>query len=153
MAKAPEQLVTQSLLDRLTTTEDWPTTRAQSIRFLRDSIKRNLEWVLNTRRPPIEGIDDYPLARNSVIYYGLLDLGSLSAASSKDQQQLKQSIGELVANCEPRLSEIDVRVEESDLEKKKLRFHIQAQMQLKPMPEEIAFDTVLDLATGEYRVT
>ena len=43
MARAPELLVTQSVLDRLSTTEDWPATRAQSIRFLRDSIKRNLE--------------------------------------------------------------------------------------------------------------
>lgn len=153
MAKAPEQLVTQSVLDRLTAIEDWPTTRAQSIRFLRDSIKRNLEWLLNTRRPPIPAIEEYPLARHSVIYYGLLDLGSLSVASSKDHQQLVNTIAEIVEHGEPRLKEVSVGLEEGELAKRKLRFHIQAQMQLRPMPEEIAFDTVLDLATGEYKVS
>jgi type VI secretion system protein ImpF len=152
MARAPELLVTQSVLDRLSTTEDWPATRAQSIRFLRDSIKRNLEWLLNTRCPPIAGIQGYPLARHSVIYYGLLDLGSLSLGSNDDQQRLLHRIAEMVEHSESRLTEVQVRLEEGDLQKKKLRFHIGARMQMKPSPEEIAFDTVLDLATGEYQV-
>jgi type VI secretion system protein ImpF len=152
MARAPDSLVAQSVLDRLSTTEDWPTTRAQSIRFLRDSIKRNLEWLLNTRRPPIEGIEGYPLARNTVLYYGLLDLGSLSLASPDGQKRLQQRIAEMVEHSEPRLQEVQVRLEDGDLQKKKLRFHIGARMQMKPLPEEIAFDTVLDLATGEYQV-
>jgi type VI secretion system protein ImpF len=152
MARAPELLVTQSVLDRLSTTEDWPATRAQSIRFLRDSIKRNLEWLLNTRCPPIAGIQGYPLARHTVIYYGLLDLGSLSLGSNDDQQRLLHRIAEMVEHSESRLTEVQVRLEEGDLQKKKLRFHIGARMQMKPSPEEIAFDTVLDLATGEYKV-
>jgi type VI secretion system protein ImpF len=152
MAKAPELLVTQSVLDRLSDTDDWPTTRAQSIRYLRDSIKRNLEWLLNTRRPPIDGIENYPLARHTVIYYGLLDLGSLSTSSSSDQRRLQQAIAEAVAYSEPRLRDVEVRLEQSDLDRKKLRFHIEARMEMKPMPEEIAFDTVLDLSTGEYEV-
>jgi type VI secretion system protein ImpF len=152
MARTTELLVTQSVLDRLSTTEDWPVTRVQSIRFLRDSIKRNLEWLLNTRRPPIAGIERYPLARNTVLYYGLLDLGSLSLGSTEDQQRLQQRIVEMVEYSEPRLKEVQVRLEDGDLQRKKLRFHIAASMQMKPLPEEIAFDTVLDLATGEYQV-
>lgn len=152
MARSPELLVTQSVLDRLSTFEDWPATRAQSIRFLRDSIKRNLEWLLNTRRSPIEHMDEYPLAQRSVIHYGLLDLNSLSLASGEDRRRLQQGIAELVEYFEPRLTAIVIGVDDGDLQKKKLRFHIQAKMQMKPMPEEIAFDTVLDLATGEYKV-
>ncbi|HEY0784489.1 MAG TPA: type VI secretion system baseplate subunit TssE [Acidobacteriaceae bacterium] len=152
MAKAPELLVTQSVLDRLSTSDDFPTTRAQSIRALRDSIKRNLEWLLNTRRPPIDGIEDYPLARHTVIYYGLLDLGSLSLSSTEDQRRLQQVIADTIAYCETRLTAVQVKLVDSELERKKLRFHIEARMQMKPLPEEIAFDTVLDLATGEYQV-
>jgi type VI secretion system protein ImpF len=152
MARASELLVAQSILDRLSTTEDWPVTRAQSIHFLRDSIKRNLEWLLNTRRPPVAGIEGYPLARQTVLYYGLLDLGSLSLSSNDDQRRLQQGITEMIEHSEPRLREVQVRLEEGDLERKKLRFHIGAHMQMKPLPEEIVFDTVLDLTTGEYRV-
>src|SRR5258708_9297226 len=96
MARASELLVAQSILDRLSTTEDWPVTRAQSIHFLRDSIKRNLEWLLNTRRPPVAGIEGYPLARQTVLYYGLLDLSSLSLGSSDDQQRLQQAMSRIV---------------------------------------------------------
>ena len=152
MAKSPELLVTQSVLDRLSETDDWPVTRAQSIRYLRDSIKRNLEWLLNTRRPPIDSIENYPIARHTVIHYGLLDLGSLSTSSTNDQRRLQQAIAEAVAYCEPRLRDVEVRLEQGDLERKKLRFHIEARMEMKPMPEEIAFDTVLDLSTGQYEV-
>jgi type VI secretion system protein ImpF len=152
MAKAPELLVTYSVLDRLSTTEDWPVTRTQSIRFLRDSIKRNLEWLLNTRRPPIYGIETYPLAKHSVIYYGLMDLGSLGTSSSSDQRRLQAAIADAVAHNEPRLRDVEVRLQEGDINKKKLRFHIEARMEMKPIPEEIAFDTILDLSTGEYEV-
>jgi type VI secretion system protein ImpF len=44
-----ETLVTQSVLERLMTVEDWPTTRAQSLRLFKDSLRRDLEWLLNTR--------------------------------------------------------------------------------------------------------
>jgi type VI secretion system protein ImpF len=151
MARAPELLVAQSMLDRLSTTEDWPVTRAQSIHFLRASIKRNLEWLLNTRRPPIVGIEGYPLARQTILYYGLLDLSSLSLSSRDDQQRLQQRIAEIIERSEPRLRDVKVRLEDGNLQKK-LRFHIGAHMQMKPLPEEIAFDTILDLATGEYQV-
>jgi type VI secretion system protein ImpF len=152
MAKTTELLVAQSVLDRLSTTDDWPVTRAQSISFLRDSIKRNLEWLLNTRRPPVVGIEDYPLARQTVLYYGLLDLSSLNLRSSAGQSRLQQVIGEMIEHSEPRLREVQVRFEEGDRQRKRLLFHIRARMQMKPLPEEIVFDTVLDLTTGEYRV-
>ncbi len=35
MARATETLVTQSVLDRLTAVEEWPSTRLQSLRFLK----------------------------------------------------------------------------------------------------------------------
>ena len=44
-----ETLVTQSVLDRVTAVEDWPTTRSQSLRFFKDSLKRDLEWLLKAR--------------------------------------------------------------------------------------------------------
>ena len=60
---ATETLVTQSVLDRLMAVEEWPTTRAQSLRFFKDALKRDLEWLLNTRQPPMPEIADYPWQR------------------------------------------------------------------------------------------
>jgi type VI secretion system protein ImpF len=152
MARALELQVAQSVLDRLSTTDDWPATRAQSINFLRDNIKRNLEWLLNTRRPPIVSIEDYPLARQTVIYYGLFDLYSLNLSSGDDQLRLRQMIAEMIERSEPRLREVQIRLEEGDRQRKRLLFRIGAHMQMKPLPEKIVFDTILDLTTGKYRV-
>jgi type VI secretion system protein ImpF len=152
MAKAPELPVIQSVLDRLSSTRDLPRTRAESIAFFRDSIRRNLEWLLNSRRPPIDSIEDYPFAQRSVLNYGLVDIASFSLASSTDQRRLIENIAELVRNFEPRLTNVNVFLEEQNMLKKEFRFHIEARMQMKPMPEEIAFTTVLDLATGQYQV-
>jgi type VI secretion system protein ImpF len=49
---------------------------------------------------------------------------------------------------------MDVRVtlEGSDTADRRLRFHIEGNMKLDPAPEEISFDTILELSSGEYRV-
>ena len=53
----PEQTVTQSVLDRLIDREpasrsEAALTRAQSVRQLKVSLRRDLEWLLNSRRTP-----------------------------------------------------------------------------------------------------
>jgi type VI secretion system protein ImpF len=147
-----ETLVTQSLLDRLTEVEEWPTTRSQSTRFFRDGLKRDLEWLLNTRQPPIPEIASKPGAKASVINYGLPDISSLGLNSASDQRALRIAIETCLRNYEPRLMDIRVTLQSSDTVDRRLRFHIEGNMKLDPAPEEIAFDTVLELTSGEYKV-
>ena len=52
-----EQNVTQSVLERLIDRDresptDSPVTHAQSVRQMKSSLRRDLEWLLNTRRTP-----------------------------------------------------------------------------------------------------
>jgi type VI secretion system protein ImpF len=147
-----ETLVTQSILDRLTDFEDWPTTRSQSTRLFRDGLKRDLEWLLNTRQPPLPEITALPGAKASVINYGLPDICSLGFSSAADQRSLRIAIETCLRNYEPRLMDIRVTLESSDTVDRRLRFHIEGNMKLDPAPEEIAFDTVLEITSGEYKV-
>ena len=149
---ATETLVTQSVLDRLVAVDEWPATRAQSLRFFKESLKRDLEWLLNTRMPPIRGIDGYPLAKASVINYGLPDISALGLSSASDNRRLRLGIETCLRNYEPRLIDIRVTLEGGDVADRRLRFHIEGMMQLDPAPEEISFDTVLELTSGEYKV-
>ena len=153
MARGIDTLVTQSLLDRLTVVDEGSVTRASSLRMFRDSLKRDLEWLLNTRQPPIEGIDRFPLARKSVIHYGLIDTSSLSTASSTDQRRLQQAVAECIIRFEPRLTDVNVILGGGEEKRRQMRFHIEAQIMLDPAPEPISFDTVLDLTSGEYTVS
>jgi type VI secretion system protein ImpF len=147
-----ETLVTQSILDRLTDVEDWPATRSQSTRFFRDGLKRDLEWLLNTRQPPLDQIASKPAAKASVINFGLPDISSLGLNNSSDQRSLRVAIETCLRNFEPRLMDIRVTLESSDTTDRRLRFHIEGNMKLDPAPEEISFDTVLELVSGEYKV-
>lgn len=149
---ATETLVTQSVLDRLTQVEEWPATRNQSVRFFKDALKRDLEWLLNTRRPPLPELDARPVARESVINFGLPDISALGLSSASDQRSLRMAIEACVRAFEPRLTDVRVRLESTDTTDRRLRFHIEGNMKLDPAPEEITFDTVLELTSGEYKV-
>ncbi len=153
MARATtETLVTQSVLDRLTAVEDWPATRANSVRFFREALKRDLEWLLNTRQPPMPQLASWPAAKASVINFGLPDITSLGLMSASDHRSLRMAIEICLRTFEPRLTDVHVTLEGSDSADRRLRFHIEGNMKLDPAPEEISFDTVLDLSSGEYRV-
>lgn len=147
-----ESLVTQSVLDRLLAVDDWPATRSQSVRFLRDALKRDVEWLLNTRQPYFDQLSSWPAAKDSVINYGLPDITSLGLTSAADHQALRQSIAACLRIFEPRLTDVHVTLEGSDMADRRLRFHIEGNLKLDPSPEEVSFDTILELASGEYKV-
>jgi type VI secretion system protein ImpF len=146
-----ENLVTQSLLDRLCDVEDWPTTRHSSMRAYRDSVKRDVENLLNSRRPPIPELPGYPKAAMSVVNYGLPDINSYSNAGS-DQNSLLTAIVQTLRNFEPRIQNLRVFAVRADTLTRSLRFHIEGQIQFDTTVEDIQFDTVLELTRGAYEV-
>ena len=152
MAKGrAENLVTQSLLDRLCDTDDWPTTRQQSMRVYRESIKRDVEYLLNTRCPPMPDIGLYPKAAASVVNYGLPDISAFSE-SSADQSALLAAMVQTLRRFEPRLQNVRVVVVRTETLSRSLRFHIEGRIQFDTTVENIEFDTVLELTRGEYEV-
>lgn len=153
MARSIELLVTQSILERLSSNVEWPANRAASLRLLRESMKRDMEWLLNTRRSVIEGISEFPAANRSVLQFGLIDTSSLSFSNTLDHKRLQLAVQQCITEFEPRLQNTRVTIEGDDLKRRQLRFHIEGQIRLDPAPEEITFDTVLDLTSGEYSVS
>jgi type VI secretion system protein ImpF len=107
---------------------------------------------MNTRQPPLPQLAGYPGAKASVINYGLPDISSLGLSNAADHRALRIAIEACLRNYEPRLSDVRVSLQGSDTTDRRLRFHIEGNMNLDPAPEEIAFDTVLELTSGEYKV-
>ena len=107
----PEQTVTQSVLDRLIARDpeshsENPPTRAQSVRQLKTALRRDLEWLLNSRRTP-EAVDgEYEELEKSLYNFGLPDVTSLSWDSSRDRARLARMIEQVLLNFEPRISGI-----------------------------------------------
>ena len=85
--------VTLSVLDRLIdrdpkTRSEIPFTRAQSLRELKLALKRDLEWLLNTRKTIDPAPDSARETVRSVYHYGFADISSKSVLSSRDQSDL-----------------------------------------------------------------
>jgi type VI secretion system protein ImpF len=154
----PEQTVTQSVLERLIdrdpqSASEAPPTRAQSVRQLRASVRRDLEWLLNTRRTPDAAGDELPEVAKSLHNYGLPDLNALNWESSRDRTRLARAVRDALHVFEPRLRNIQVLpMDPSSGSPHVMRFQIEALLEMDPTPEHISFDTTLQLSSGEYQV-
>ncbi len=153
MARAKsEVLITQSLVDRLSDTEQWPETRAASITMYRDSLKRDVEWLLNTRQPVIPELENFPATTASVLNYGLPDIHSFDSSEGKRHTDLTTALEKCIRTFEPRIKQPHVFLTRTDTLSRSLRFHIEGQIVFENMDEEIKLDTVLELVSGEYEV-
>ena len=147
-----ETLITQSLIDRLSDLDDWPTKREASMRLYKESLKRDIEWLLNTRRPQIPEAEGYALATNSVLCYGLPDIATFEGSTGKDSNALMVSLIKTIRTFEPRIKDPRVFISRSDTVSRSIRFHIEGQIAFDTSVEDISFDTVLELVSGEYEV-
>jgi type VI secretion system protein ImpF len=146
-----------SVLDRLidqepkNSSEVLPT-RSQSVRELKLALKRDLEWLLNTRRTIDPAPDTARETIRSVYHYGFADLSSKSILSSRDQGELVREMESAIAIFEPRLKRARVRMEQLEGVSRALKFVIEGLLCMDPAPEPIRFDTVLELEKGAYEV-
>ena len=154
-----DSVVTQSVLDRLIDREpheqaEAAMTRAQSVRALKASLRRDLEWLLNTRRNPEPAGAEFPEAAASLYNYGFTDFSSFSLSNPKDRLRLLRSLEQTIETFEPRLMAVRVVMfdrENNDLDRA-VRFQIEGLLKMDPAPEQITFDTVLSLTSGEYQI-
>jgi type VI secretion system protein ImpF len=155
---APEETVTQSVLERLIDRDpqsgaDTAPTRAQSVRQLKAALRRDLEWLLNSRRTPEPAGSEFEELQESLFNFGLPDISSLNWSSARDRTRLARMVEEAIATFEPRISRTKVTLIESQGSSQHvLRFQVEGLLEMDPAPELISFDTVLQLSSGEYQV-
>ena len=99
-------------------------------------MRRDLEWLLNSRRiadPPDEGLKDI---NESLYVYGLPDLSTLTWRRRRPEQA--GAIFWHIKLFEPRLANVRlVIVETPDSAKKDVRLRIEAMLRLDPAPEPV----------------
>jgi|ERR1035438_5886705 type VI secretion system protein ImpF len=150
--------IQQGLLDRLIDTEpqnraEAPMSRAESLRQFRMAVKRDLEWLLNTTRMPIEVPESCDEANRSVLFFGLPDIASISLQNPGDEQRLLRSLEAAIEMFEPRLSRARVTSRDPYITTRQaITFHVEAMLMVDPAPERISFDTILEITKGAYSV-
>jgi type VI secretion system protein ImpF len=152
------QNVTQSVLERLIdrtrgSSTDRQVALTESVRQFKLSVRRDLEWLLNTRRNP-EAVDStFAELQQSLFNYGLPDVTSLSHEAHGDRMRLLEMVESTIATFEPRLTRVKVTaLDPGRGAAHVMRFQIEGMLMMDPQPEHISFDTVLQLASGRYEV-
>lgn len=176
-APAVHDRLKPSLLDRLVRAADAsPPAAAITRRELRESVARDLIWLLNATRQeaPDDGDAwaDAPLARASVLNFGLPAMTG-RAQSSLDRRRLQRDLVEAIHRFEPRLlrETLEVSIDDgrgnghggghggaahggsaSRGAHRPLRLVIQGQLRHDPVPLTLWMAAELDLDTGHARL-
>ena len=145
-----DQPLVPSVLDRLIDMEpevqrEAPKSRTQVLRELKNSVRRDLENLLNTRwrctawPPNLEELDI------SVVNYGIPDFTGANMSLSSEREQLRQTIEKVIQQFEPRFKTVRVvLVENKDEFDRSLRFRIDALLHAEPAPEPVVFDSQVE---------
>ena len=153
-----ERTVRPSLLDRLSDQQpgiaaDPPVTREESERRYRRGVERDVESLLNTRRSMIPAPDWCPELRRSVYDYGLVDTTGMAVGTKAGRDRLLAALQDAIERFEPRLAQPRVRlIDAQQVRAPQIRFVLEAVLLMDPGREDVVFDTVLEIASGEYDV-
>jgi len=154
-----KELLQPSLLDRLLDNHpdrktDTLEERVMSLRRLRESVLRDLEWLLNTGcLEASEDLSEYPEVRKSVLNFGIPNLSG-AWANTKDSTAVEHDIHEAILNFEPRILpgtlKVTVTINEEEMSANTMIFEIHGELWWQPLPERFYLRTTLDLELGRF---
>jgi type VI secretion system protein ImpF len=150
-----------SLLDRLTDNDPEKKQESRDARVLspsrlRDCVRRDLAWLMNTTHlKSVMNLDEYPLVESSVINFGLPDLAGRTS-STVDEVALEQSIRKVILDFEPRLVaqtlQVKVFKDEKRMNRNAMFFDIEAELWAQPLPLRLFLRTTVDLESGSIDI-
>ncbi len=150
-----------SLLDRLTDYAPGEKTesrehRVMSYRQLRQSVLRDLSWLLNTAAfETLQDLSNAPFAARSVLNYGIPALSGTNF-SSIDSDTLARKIKQAIIDFEPRILASSLNIEiftaKDQMSHQSMSFKIEGDLWAQPLPVHLFIRSDLDLETGEITV-
>lgn len=150
-----------SLLDRLTDEAPDKRTEAReqrvmSLRQLRQTVLRDLGWLLNTVAfENVVNLADYPFAARSVLNYGSPVLSGVSL-SGLDVKKIERKVRQAINEYEPRILANSLSVElvkaSDQMNHNALSFRIEGDLWAQPLPIHLYIRSDLDLETGAISI-
>ncbi len=129
-------------------------TEVISARQLRDCVRRDLAWLLNTACLENSALDlsAFPLARESVINFGIPELTGM-VASAIDTPALEKRLANIIYRYEPRIMKhtLSIKITRADvMSGNALSFEIECDVWGRPLPERMYLYSELDLEGGMF---
>jgi type VI secretion system protein ImpF len=144
-----------SILDRFSSAESGGRSDArQSISQMMDSVKRDLENLLNTRFRVSTWPPTLDELERSLVNYGVPDFAGVNMSSPADRQLFRQMVEEAIRIHEPRFLKVRVEIVDSrNRLDRTLRFRIDGLLRAFPDPAEVKFDSTLDPKSHQILVS
>ena len=147
-----------SILDRLLDDEPHNQTEQdpgqhQLVKQLRNSVRRDLETLLNTRYRVTKPPEDLHEVDRSLLNYGLPDLATINISDSKKRDEFTARLQTTLVEYEPRFKSVKVSyIDNKDETDRTLRFRIDAVIYADPLPQVVVFDSILESVTRTVSV-
>ncbi|MDD5036005.1 MAG: type VI secretion system baseplate subunit TssE [Methylococcaceae bacterium] len=157
----PQERLQPSLLDRLADDEpdqqqESREQRVLSVRRLRQSVLRDIAWLLNSvSLDAAQNLDAFPEAASSVVNFGIPDLSG-HTVSSADVPLLERCIRQAIINFEPRILPNTLKVKVHTTEQfnyNAMSFDIEGDLWMQPLPLRLFLKTEVDLETGSVEIS
>jgi type VI secretion system protein ImpF len=124
-----------------------------SMAALRNSVRRDLEALLNARRRWRTWPAHLTHLSGSPIGYGIPDFASGAFSDAGRREELRLEIEATIRRFEPRFLSVRVHlVEAPNRLETTLRLRIEAVLHAEPAPESVTFDTLVDPSTDDIVV-
>lgn len=152
------QPLVPSILDRLIDTEPGKVaeghgSRTQMLKELRESVRRDLQNLLNTRSPSLSLSGYGAVLTHSIINYGIPDFAGADLSSAEDKEKFRVLIEAVIKRYEARFKSVQVKIVEGDGETDRaLRFRIDALLNVEPAVKPVVFDSSLEPVTRTIEV-
>lgn len=122
------------------------------MRRLRQSVLRDLAWLLNTTNlATTEDLKSYSQVKSSVLNYGLTELSG-HLVSGMNLNKLERMVRQAIQDFEPRILANTVKVhsikDSSKESHNRLMFEIEGQLWAVPTPSHLLIRTQIDLEEG-----
>jgi type VI secretion system protein ImpF len=136
--------ITLSLLDRLTdldpgSQKETKLSPWEEMRLFEESIARDLNALLNTRRTEIDFDPTYEQSTNSVLTFGIVDFTPYDLMGATERERVRSSIEQSIRKFEPRLTKVRVAMAQPDRLNPILHFQVTAQLRFHPQAKVLMF--------------
>ena len=150
-----EVAIIPSVLDRLIDLEPRQTREASrshavSLREMKAAIRRDVEWLLNSRAfidAEKLGLEE---AKNSVAVFGLPDITGVGAENLDERKNLTSALEQAIRVFEPRFLNPRITMEPPTSTDRALKFRIETLLDVGSAPQPLVFHTVLQLGSAHF---
>jgi type VI secretion system protein ImpF len=123
------------------------------LKELRESVRRDLQNLLNTRAPSLTLSGHGAALTHSIINYGIPDFAGADLSSAEDKEKFRALIEAVIKRYETRFKSVQVKIVEGDGETDRaLRFRIDALLNVEPAVKPVVFDSSLEPVTRTIEV-